>query len=288
MAQDITLMGASYSAVPAVLLPKTGGGTARFDDTTDADAAAADILAGKTAYVNGVKLIGTGSGVGAAVPLALRPDAELVKTWSHDQMLVADEGISLPAYTTASTTLKASANLSDTATLDLASYDYFVTAMYLLYPIYSADTKAKGREEYFMAASAYEVMNTSLRPRVSSTGSVTLKTVTQTGQLVRMVYFTNATALGGYASTSYGLAQAMQTPGLSTSGNTGTLTVKSPSITMRGHATYLSESMWNLITDVRNQYKIQLWRVPHETPLGWYIMNQFEHISDALDSDGTI
>lgn len=41
MAQNITLLGASYSAVPAVLLPKTGGGTARFDDTTDATAAAA-------------------------------------------------------------------------------------------------------------------------------------------------------------------------------------------------------------------------------------------------------
>lgn len=32
MAQNITLMGASYSAVPAVDLPKTGGGTATFID----------------------------------------------------------------------------------------------------------------------------------------------------------------------------------------------------------------------------------------------------------------
>lgn len=35
MAQEITLMGASYTGVPAVDLPKTGGGTARFVDSAD-------------------------------------------------------------------------------------------------------------------------------------------------------------------------------------------------------------------------------------------------------------
>ena len=65
MAQDITLMGASYSAVPAVLLPKTGSGTARFTDVSDTTAAASDVASGKYFYASdGTKTQGTSSGGG--------------------------------------------------------------------------------------------------------------------------------------------------------------------------------------------------------------------------------
>ena len=64
MSQNITLLGASYSDVPAVTLPKTGGGTATFYDTTIASngAAASDIASGKLAYVNGSLITGTATG----------------------------------------------------------------------------------------------------------------------------------------------------------------------------------------------------------------------------------
>ena len=65
MAQNITLMGASYSAVPAVNLPKTGGGTATFTDVTDTTASAADVATGKYFYTAaGVRTAGTNSGGG--------------------------------------------------------------------------------------------------------------------------------------------------------------------------------------------------------------------------------
>ena len=60
MAQNITIMGASYSAVPAVTLPKTGGGTARFDDASVTTAAAADVASGKV-FVASNGTITTGS-----------------------------------------------------------------------------------------------------------------------------------------------------------------------------------------------------------------------------------
>ena len=50
MAQNVVINGVTYSNVPEVDIPKSGGGTAKFYDTAGADAAAGDILTGKTAY----------------------------------------------------------------------------------------------------------------------------------------------------------------------------------------------------------------------------------------------
>lgn len=65
MAQNITLMGASYSAVPSVTLPKTGGGTASFTDVSDTTATADDVASGTYFYTAaGEYTEGTASGGG--------------------------------------------------------------------------------------------------------------------------------------------------------------------------------------------------------------------------------
>ena len=64
MAKNIELMGAVFPDVPSIKLPQYGGGLVSFDDTSDADAVADDIAQGKTAYVNGVKVVGTNQGGG--------------------------------------------------------------------------------------------------------------------------------------------------------------------------------------------------------------------------------
>ena len=73
MAQNITIIGESYTHVPAVQLPKTGGGTARFDDASITTATASDVASGKVFLAaDGTITTGTSSGGGAVVqPLSV-------------------------------------------------------------------------------------------------------------------------------------------------------------------------------------------------------------------------
>lgn len=107
MAQNITLLGASYSDCPAVLLPKTGGGTARFDDTTIASngAAAGDIASGKLAYVNGSLITGTASGGGGSNWTKIASQAFNVKTTSTSNTSVGDITLTLSDYNDKETVL---------------------------------------------------------------------------------------------------------------------------------------------------------------------------------------
>lgn len=50
MAQNVIINGVTYNDVPEVDIPKSGGGTAKFYDTAGANAAAGDILTGKSAF----------------------------------------------------------------------------------------------------------------------------------------------------------------------------------------------------------------------------------------------
>lgn len=50
MAQNVVINSVTYSSVPEVDIPTTGGGTAKFYDTSAADIAASDVLNGKVAF----------------------------------------------------------------------------------------------------------------------------------------------------------------------------------------------------------------------------------------------
>lgn len=95
MAQNVIINGVTYLNCPEVDIPKSGGGTAKFMDTADANAASGDMLANKTAYVNGSKVTGN----------IQSKTAETFTPGTSDQTIAAN------LYLTGAQTIKGDANL---------------------------------------------------------------------------------------------------------------------------------------------------------------------------------
>lgn len=84
MAKNITLLGASYTGVPGVLLPQTGGGTALFTDVGDTTAVAADVSEGKIFYAaDGSRQVGTSTGGGNDFVITLSKNTS-TDVWEPD------------------------------------------------------------------------------------------------------------------------------------------------------------------------------------------------------------
>ena len=307
---DIKLLGAVYPDVPAVDLPKNGGGTARFFDVSGTTATASDVANGKLFYTSsGVLTSGTHSDQGVTVtttqdehggdivtitaetsrtplPILMRPDAELVKKYTYDKHIVADEEVTWPGYTTTSTTLKASEDLTPTVTLDYTNYNYLVVERALSIPEYSVSTFGKGRVEYSFAAAAYEIVEypaSTFSALINSTKYTTRSVSVYTaGNAVRLIYFSSGTALTAYASAAYGVAQTITAPSVAS----GVLTLKSPALITRGHTTYFTSAYMGKVTDVRYQWAIEVWKAPKSNLSfnGWTMFTNSEHILGCVNS----
>ena len=98
MAQNVIINGVTYQNVPEVDIPKSGGGTAKFTDTSDATLdAGSKMLDGVTAYANGTKYTGS------------------IETKAAADMTVSGATVTAPAGYYSSASSKSVANGSATA-----------------------------------------------------------------------------------------------------------------------------------------------------------------------------
>ena len=222
----------------------------------------------------------------------VRPDAELVKTYTFDKYLHEDLEVTIPAYTTTSTTLVAAASLTPTITCDFTTYDYYVLIRMATIPTYSITTVGKGREEYALNGAMYEITRTpanTMHALVDTTKyyASNANVVYQAGNFVREVYYSSGTAITYYASAAYGYNQTVTAPAMN-SGTGSTLTLKSPAFIVRGHTTYFVNTYMNAVTDVRYQYIIDVYRAPKGNLNldGWGLTTQWLKMNEDIQKTG--
>ena len=97
---NITLFGASYTDVPACLLPKTGGGTVRFTDTSPTTAGDSDVASGKIYFkADGSQSTGTASGGGGSSWTLLASSELAVNTTSTSAASAGTVALGSAGYT---------------------------------------------------------------------------------------------------------------------------------------------------------------------------------------------
>ena len=169
MAQNITVQGASYADVPAVVLPKTGGGTASFTDVSDTTAAAADVASGKYFYTAaGVKTEGTASGGGGG---SVDWDDVIAKTYQYGDVVLdtVTTWTDLPIFkgTSGITGFKATATTTAGTTGSSILFEGCANLVYAFFP----EATTVGRDavrrcdnlEYFAAPKMTTIGNESFR-----------------------------------------------------------------------------------------------------------------------------
>lgn len=267
MAQNITLLGASYSDVPAVTLPKTGGGTATFTDTTITSnaASASDILSGKLAYVNGTLITGTGSGGGGISVVTTQDEhggdivtitaeqvypynplgeqAELVASYPKQSFILKNTAYNGWTPSTTAKSIQATASLG-TYAADMGEYEYF-TKMFTDAKIEYADGTTLSGAVVRQLTEVFQYIYrkpSNLTNVGTQTDNYNYCTTIYTSGLCDYYSTTPSHTMGWTASYGFYGAGSAHTFSNSTS-TTPTITIKRPVLTARCSTTYLTTTM---------------------------------------------
>lgn len=232
MAQNITIQGASYTDVPSVELPKTGGGTASFTDVTDTTATAGDVASGKYFYdALGQKTLGTATGM---VLISTLPKA-----------IFKLKNTSFASWTPSSTAavILATQELGTFTATNLASNDYWTRVKVFVDVVYNEGTStAKGMFKKMVCDNWYGITRRASNVTNLNAGTRNYNVAESVTNTYIINYYNTSWTIS--YSSAYGIYPSNTAPAVSsTSATSPTITVKSPVINAKCNATYFSTAM---------------------------------------------
>ena len=250
MSKDVTLMGASYADVPAVVLPQTGGGSATFYEVSDTTAAAADVASGKYFYAaDGTRTLGTASGGGL----------EYIGSLYSDTIKLSDTGFASWTPSTTATDIVAAGSVcaqTFTAT-DVHLNDYFSRFLIEINIAYTNTTAAKGRYLRTVADNWYCVTKRPSNLANMDSGTRNAVVLEAVSNVWGVYYYSSASATAFSWAQSYGFYTGNAAPTSSDNVNSPVITVKNPVINARCNATYFATGQASLVDQDASTIKIK-------------------------------
>lgn len=187
---------------------------------------------------------------------------EIAEVINYDKLLVQDEGITLPSYTTSEVSLIAS-EYQEAITLDFDHYNYCVAAVGLAYPIYDNFPDQASKHEFSFSAGTTDILNIPAGTITSQSGRTydnAIRTSWNNSARVYSVYHLSSSSMA--TSNSVGAFVKIANPNFSGD----KLKLSTPSLCVKGSATVYKSEAWSATTDIRYQYKVYLFRQGIDSP----------------------
>lgn len=236
MSKDVTVAGASFQAVPAIILPQTGGGSAAFYDVSGTTAGADDVAEGKLFYTaSGELAAGTASGGGG--------DLVHLGSFPSQTYTLAETAYNTWTPKTSQTTMLASADVGTFTAENIHDTCYYFQCRIDMDIKYVGGTAtAKGMLTRVVGEN-WQVVSQRPNGRAGwNNGTRTLNNAQNPFNIWFTEYY-NTAWTGGY-NLSYGIYQSNTAATFSsTSAASPTVTCKRPLLYCRCHTTYFTTAM---------------------------------------------
>lgn len=220
----------------------------------------------------------------------LRPDAELIQTYSEDVRVVEDLGLTIPPYQTSAYTFKSQSPLTPSVPIgvqNIDAYDFYAAFRWLAYPIYDDNQIIPYMPEFL-------------------SGSGLLEGVVFPRDVIKMKdgnYYGNRTFLSSLSTSQVGLYWGnISTPSVSginigpncafsgVNPNQTSWTLYSPTLRITANSSYFAQAAWEKMTDIRYQWIIEVFRSPRNNLNidGWGLRQGDEQIIDCWNNSRTL